>query len=315
MTLAEERVTPDEAAVIDEFIAFLKAASLRRAGDGPVQRFNQARASGCVDAEFIVRDDLADHLRVGIFAQARRYPAFIRFANATSKSDRQKDTRGMSIKLTNVPGSNLTEGSSDQDFVLNSHPVMVAPDTKEFLDLLRAIEGGPVRTALYFASHPRLLRTARASRGRPTSHLDIPFWSTTPFAFGDGRAVKYIARPCSSRTSEMPAKLTDHYLRDAIQAHLREAEACFDFFVQFQVDAERTPIEDASIEWREEDSPYVAVARIRIPPQAVADDNRCERATFNPWHSLAEHRPLGNMNRARKPIYRALAEFRRVRDH
>ena len=314
MTLTEERVTPDEAAVIDEFISFLKAASLRRAGDGAVQRFNQARASGCVDAEFIIRDDLPDHLRVGVFAEAKTYPAFIRFANATSKSDRQKDTRGMSIKLQGVPGANLTEGSSEQDFVLNSHPVMVAPDTREFLDLLRAIEAGRVRTALYFASHPRLLRIARASRGRPTCHLDIPFWSTTPYAFGDARAVKYIARPCSSRTSEMPAKLTDHYLRDAMQAHLREAEACFDFLVQFHTNAEQTPIEDASIEWREEDSPYVAVARIRIPPQAAADDDRCERATFNPWHSVPEHRPLGNMNRARKAIYRALAEFRRARD-
>jgi hypothetical protein len=32
---------------------------------------------------------------------------------------------------------------------------------------------------------------------------------------------------------------------------------------------------------------------------------------FNPWHSLAEHRPLGGMNRARREIYAAMAEFRR----
>jgi hypothetical protein len=31
-----------------------------------------------------------------------------------------------------VDGENLTRGSTDQDFVLNSHPVMVAPDTRAF---------------------------------------------------------------------------------------------------------------------------------------------------------------------------------------
>ena len=34
---------------------------------------------------------------------------------------------------------------------------------------------------------------------------------------------------------------------------------------------------------------------------------------FNPWHSLMAHTPLGGMNRARREIYRAMAEFRRSR--
>ena len=31
---------------------------------------------------------------------------------------------------------------------------------------------------------------------------------------------------------------------------------------------------------------------------------------FNPWHSLPEHRPLGNQNRARRTIYATLADAR-----
>ena len=76
------------------------------------------------------------------------------------------------------------------------------------------------------------------------------------------------------------------------------------------------PIEDATVEWKEQDSPYLPVARIRIPRQRIDDAARtawCEEVAFNPWNSLTEHRPLGSLNRARRDIYRALSQFRRQR--
>jgi hypothetical protein len=76
------------------------------------------------------------------------------------------------------------------------------------------------------------------------------------------------------------------------------------------------PIEDASVEWHERDSPYRRVARIRIPMQTVEEGNRsesCEQMAFNPWHAIADHRPLGDFNRARREIYSAMAAFRRER--
>jgi hypothetical protein len=76
------------------------------------------------------------------------------------------------------------------------------------------------------------------------------------------------------------------------------------------------PIEDASVEWSEEASPFRPVARIRIPMQNIEESSRmgrCEETAFNPWHSLTEHRPLGSLNRARREIYPAMAEFRRQR--
>jgi hypothetical protein len=314
--LAVETVPPDEPAVTAELIAFLKDASLHRDPTGPLRRFNQGRAAGCVDAEVIVSAELRPALRVGFFAQPGTYPAVIRFANASSATDRDKDVRGMSIAIAPVPGENLTPGSGRQDIVLNSHPVMVAPDPKEFLALLRANEAGGVKRALYFLAHPALARIAFAARQHPTSHLDITYWSTTPYLFGPGRAVKYIARPCPGRRSELPAELTDTYLHDAMRAHLAEAEACFDLMVQFQTDPGQMPIEDATVEWKPEASPYVAVARIRIPPQPIDDPAKvaaCERMAFNPWNCLAAHRPLGGMNRTRRAIYHALSELRASR--
>ena len=86
--------------------------------------------------------------------------------------------------------------------------------------------------------------------------------------------------------------------------------------IQLQIDPRTMPIEDATVEWKERDAPYLAVARIRIPHQDVGDPEatrQCEEAAFNPWHCLAEHRPLGSMNRARREIYQAMAEFRHAR--
>jgi len=312
--LAEETVAPDEAAVTAEFIAFLTEVSAKRHPSGVMPRFNQGRAAGCVDAELTVPDGLPPDLRVGLFAQPRTYQARIRFANAASKSDTERDGRGMSIKVQGVGGGNLTPGESSQDFILNSYPVMMVGRTREFLDLLRAVEAGGTRSALFFLSHPRAAAVAFASRQNATSHLELSYWSTTPYLFGAGRAVKYIARPASARTTPLPAPLTPNYLSERLGAHLAREEAQFDFLVQFQTDSRKMPIEDASIEWRERDSPYRRIAYIRIPKQAVdgaGGATSCEEMSFNPWHALPDHRPLGDFNRARRDIYGAMAAFRR----
>jgi hypothetical protein len=250
-----------------------------------------------------------------LFATPRTYKAVIRFANATSLTDRDRDTRGMAIGVFEAAADNLTPGQTRQDFVLNSHPVMPARGPKDFLDLLRANEAGGAKRALYFATHLRSTRIVLASRQHHASHLDIHYWSTTPYSFGTGPAVKYMARPALDHVSRLPDQVTDIYLRDALRAHLAQAEASFDLMVQFYVDEERTPIDDAMVEWTQDRSPWQAVARIRIPRQSIDDaarNTRCEQMAFNPWHARPEHAPLGSMNRARKEIYRAMSEFRRA---
>jgi hypothetical protein len=329
--LAEETVAPGEAALTADFISFLKAASAKRHPTGSVPRFNQGRAAGCVDAELTIPQGLPAELQVGLFARAQTYRARIRFANAASQSDREKDVRGMSIKVFDVSGAgptggeNLTPGETVQDFILNSHPVMMVGGTRDFLELLQANEAGGARRAFFFLTHLRAASVALASRQNATSHLEISYWSTTPYLFGPGRAVKYIVRPSEAGTTPLPDPLTDTYLHDRLAARLARQDASFDFMVQFQTDARKMPIEDASLEWRERDSPYRTVAHIRIPKQTVEDPRgpggpdaldaarRCEQMSFNPWNCLAAHRPLGGFNRARRDIYLAMAAFRQLR--
>jgi hypothetical protein len=328
LTIAQEYAEPDEAEVTRELIELTKEASeearKEAGGDGPsagrMLRFNQPRHAGCLRADFTVPPDLPDELRVGVFAAPRTFPAWIRFASATDAPDTEKDFRGMSIKLMQVPGNKLLGPGDTHDFVLNSHPVLFVGTPEDFRDFVDySVDLSPVLFFLNpFNPHFKELGIVRAGRQHHASHLAIPYWSTTPYLFGEGRAVKYSARPCGgNRGPELPDELTDGYLRDAMRAQMNGEGACFDFMVQFQADAESMPIEDATVAWDESLAPFRTVARIDIPPQTFESPPQmafCENLAFNPWRSLAEHRPLGGINRARKDLYQELAAFRHQRN-
>jgi hypothetical protein len=105
-------------------------------------------------------------------------------------------------------------------------------------------------------------------------------------------------------------------LRDAVVAHFRDRPAEFEFRVQLCTDLGRMPIEDATVEWPEEESPYRPVARLTFPPQdAYSPPRRVfvdDALSFSPAHALAAHRPLGSIMRARLRAYGELAHFRRA---
>ena len=171
-----------------------------------------------------------------------------------------------------------------------------------------------MRRILYFVTHPKAAGIARAAQQHHTCHLDIPYWSATPYLFGEGRAVKYRVRPAPGQRPSAAPTGTASYLTDALRMRLAAGEAVFELAVQFQTDPERMPIEDASVEWPADAAPFQTVATLRIPSQRFDSPEQlaqCEAMSFNPWHALVPHRPLGSMNRARRAIYDALAQFRR----
>ena len=90
-----------------------------------------------------------------------------------------------------------------------------------------------------------------------------------------------------------------------------------DFQLQFFTDEKHTPIEDASVDWKEKHSPYVTVARLSIPAhgeQELADlGEAIEKDIFDPWQALKDHRPLGDVMRARKHVYFASQKGRGAR--
>lgn len=90
----------------------------------------------------------------------------------------------------------------------------------------------------------------------------------------------------------------------------------FDFIAQFYVDENITPIENGAYEWNEPNAPYVKLAELVIKQrdldsyQARLDERHIDSLSFNPWHGIEEHRPLGNSQRSRAVIYDASVRHR-----
>ena len=319
--LAHEVVPPDEGRYTDRLTALLLAKVRRDNPTGVTRRDAHAKHHGCVRAEFIVNPDLPPDMRVGVFREPRTFQALIRFSNQSGvpQPDITKDIRGMAIKLLGVDGEKLLDDEKDartQDFILISHNAFVTKDVAEFHDLIAASVGRFWRLPWFFFNpfntHIRVLRNLRASLQRHANPLEVRYWSVTPYLFGD-RAVKYSARPVAAPADAVPADPSPDFLRDAMTRALGRGDVRFDFMVQFQTDARRTPIEDPGAAWDETRSPFHPVASVRIPAQSFdnpAQQAFAENISFTPWHCLPEHRPLGGINRARKVAYKTISEFR-----
>ena len=101
-----------------------------------------------------------------------------------------------------------------------------------------------------------------------------------------------------------------------LNPYLAQGTVEFDLAVQFYVDDQKTPIEDASVEWKEADAPFVKVARLSISqqdletPAGQKQEEYVEKLSFDPWHAPVEFKPLGNIMRARNAAYRVSTQTR-----
>ena len=135
------------------------------------------------------------------------------------------------------------------------------------------------------------------------------YFSAAPIRYG-AYAVHYALAPQTKSEPNGSIPPSADYLREDLARRLAEGPVVYDMRVQFYVDEATTPIEDASVEWKEKDTPFVTVARLTLPKQDI-DGARgrkiadfVEGLSFDPWHALEAHRPLGNVMRARNHAYR-----------
>lgn len=294
----------------------------------PIQRGFHAKLHAGLMAEFKVLPDLPEHARFGIFNEPRVFPAVVRFSNGTPfrQSDKRREPRGIAIKLVGVPGLKLLEDETDavtQDFLATSHSV--TSTVRNVQQFMAFIEAERTRLALPFILARKvgvlesgrilmaLARTVLLSKVRSmaTEHYS----STAPIKFGS-YAVKFTVRPAKGTKPATKRRLTDDFLREELADRLREGDLMFDFVVQFYVNDKLTPIEDTSIPWKPEHAPFVTVAQLRIlrcdlsDPRTDALSETVNRLSFTPWHTTEDHRPLGNVMRARKVAYRLSSDLR-----
>jgi len=258
---------------------------------------------------------LPEHARHGIFASPRTFDARVRWSNGSGKrqSDKAGDVRGIAVKVLGVAGEKALGGSEakTQDFLAIQSSSTPFRTADEFMTFVRAAESPATLLfkligGLGFGRTFTVLKQIAGSAGKPVGSLaGTTFYSALPIRVG----------PYAARFAFVPRQATDavpaegrgrEYLAEDLRARLAKGPIAYDLRLQFFEDEAKTPIEDGSVDWS---SPYVDVGRLTIPTQDVTSEAgkklaaEVEAMSFDPWHALVEHTPLGGIMRARKVAY------------
>ncbi len=323
LPLAEEKIDADEEQNLNEIIDLMADQMRGRFKPGGYERGGNTKTHGVLHATLRIHENLPEHLRKGVFASNRSYPAYVRFSGPGPNVPADiKDVgfMSMAVKLMDVPGPKLLEEEKfTQDIITVSTPTFVTPNTRENAKLQY---WSLVDMTLYYFINPfdtHLLDMMMQSLWNETQYnpLGQRYWSCVPYLLGEGQAVMYSFVPKTTVERNIPGvpfgSPSFNYLRENMIKTLNEKDVEFDLLVQVQTDSHRMPIENAAVRWPESLSPFIPIATLRIPKQQFDTEAMREftkRLKMNPWHSLPEHRPLGNQNRARLRMYYELSNFR-----
>lgn len=290
---------------------------IRLAGEGAVagRSLFAKTIAGIDNAQLLLDNALPADLATGHFRPAAILPVAIRFSNASrvAQSDTAPDIRGIGLRLS-VPGGadhDLVCSTAPAPFYRNAHQLhafaLASADGRELLLARLAARLGPTeakRIALFLRESLRLCASLALEH----------FWSAGAILWG-GSPVRLALHPMADDDgSAAPTIQGDNVLRRELGMRLAAGDLRYRLAVQRFVDERRTPIEDASVVWRENVTRSVAIGTIIIPQcdilGAEGEDVRArvDAMQLNPWNSAPEFRPLGSHNRLLQLVYASVAK-------
>lgn len=304
---------------------------------GHAMRGVHAKSHGLLQGEIQILDNLPAELAQGAFARPGAFPVIMRFSTNPGDilDDNVSTPRGLGIKIMGVEGARLpgAENQVTQDFVMQNAPAFTAPTPKAFLKSLKMLSKTTDKAPSVKRAMSAILRgteavieavgaespTIKSLGGHPETNLLGETYSTVvPLLYG-----LYYCKVTVVPVSAELAALTDAKvdlsgrpdgLRESVNEFFATHDGEWEVRVQLATDIEKMPVEDASAIWPEDLSPPITVARIRVSPQPAWTEARSgvvdDTLAFSPWHGLAAHRPIGGVNRSRKPVYEMSAGFR-----
>jgi hypothetical protein len=298
--------------------AEIQARREQRWGKGrTLHRKQLAAAQGTLE----VLDGIPEFARHGLFAQPRDYEVWVRLSNGglDRASDRTPDIRGFAIRVFGVQGeSALGNGpAKSQDFTLINQEAFAFAGSQEFVDFVAAAARGNAQLFKHVFRRygvlgaPRQIGKMLRVAGKPFSGFATePLFSALPMANGPYAArVRLLPAPANGLAEPGAA---DDWAAD-FTARLKRGPLHWDLQLQYFAREDSTPIEDASVNWP---TPYTTVARLMLPrqdlasPEGLALAQQVEATVIDPWQALADHRPLGDVQRARKVVYFASQQGR-----
>ena len=314
-----ELIPPGEEAILRAYGEEIRVAQAERAlKRGRAERALHVKPHVGVRAELVV-GSVPEGLRVGPFAEPGRFSAFVRFSNGSgfAQSDRRPDLRGVAIKVVGVTGRKVIAGLEDkvtQDFLLIPTASLATGTPAEFMDLFRAGKAGPALVLprlFWFAGFRRAVSLLKRFAGMPKvgEVAQTRFHTGAPLRFGD-YAAKLDLLPVDPGPAPDSAPTGPGEVREALIARLSAGPIVYALRAQLFLDEATTPIEDASVTWPEDKTPFIEVARLVIPRQDVgsaegaAVESFVETLSFDPWHAVEALKPLGAIMRARAHAYR-----------
>ena len=293
-----EQVEPDEAEThrkINELM--LRGQHNVREKVGQSVRVSHAKAHGFLKGMLVVDAGLPPELAQGLFAKPGQYPVVVRMAQVPGEvlDDRKVSTpRGFSVKVFDVPGPKLPghESAATQDFVLDTGKTFIVPGAKAFLAAFKPNamvapklpEGAKGLASTVAEATNSVLNAIGLNSGKldfyghPSYHpLSESYYSQAALRWGDyvAKLAVFPANPDLKALYEKKLELTDaNALRTMTVEYFRRSGATFDVGVQLCTDLSRMPVEDATAEWSEKDSPYRRVGQIVLPAQDAYDPPR-----------------------------------------
>ena len=334
-----EHLEENESETIQELIETLQSISHITSTDyGHAVRSVHAKCQGILRGKIIVKESLPPELKQGLFKEPKTYPVVIRFSTSPGDilADSVSTPRGMAIKILGVEGERLSANNSDstQDFLLVNSPAFIKPDAKSFLTsfillakttdkaeglkkvLSSALQGTEKLIETFGGESP----TIKSMGGHPeTNILGETFFSQVPILYGQYMA-KVSIEPATQelialKNSELSLDDNPDGIREAVSYFFNNNSARWDLKIQLCRNLETMPIEDASVIWPEDESPYITVATIEVEPQISWDDDTYplieDKLAFSPWNCIKEHRPLGSIMRARRLTYQQSNAYRK----
>jgi hypothetical protein len=332
-----EDIRPDEKETVQSLNDTFDTILERTAEDyGHAVRSVHAKAHGILKGELTVDAGLPHELAQGLFATPGTHRVYMRLS--TNAGDILPDAislpRGLAIKVLDVDGERLPDAEGrTQDFVMVNGTTFQAKTADKFLSNLKLLAGTTDRiegTKKVMSAALRGVRHALEAVGLESpavnslggapnvEPLGETYYSVTPFRYGEYIA-KFSVRPVSPALTaltgqEIDVDGRDNAIREEVQQEMRGIDGQWEVRVQLCRDLDRQPVEDPTVEWDEAEAPFQRVGTIRVFAQDswAADqvDLVDERMRFSIWTGLAAHRPLGNINRARREPYRHSADFR-----
>ena len=309
-----------------------------------------AKGYGLARAEVEILGGLAPEYAQGIYAHPVRHEALIRFSNGSPHAGADAAlgsvVMGMGLKILGIEGQTLLEDEPDShtfDYALINAPIFFANTVEHYVFIQRLFLSAPDyfrrgKPGVHQFLHDwvtgmgtlepedwawdELGAILSLRRVQSVNLLLSTYWTMVAVRHGE-----YVAKVRVAPAKEAAEKVTRRHLdptsaaevfRPALVAELEERPYEFDIQVQLCVDLEKMPVEDVTVEWPEALSPFVTVAKMRLPQQDISGEDiqkQMDATSITPWRVTEEHRPLGNIMRARKEVYRQSSLLRHELNH